>query len=293
MLWFSPLTYFTHTLISYARPVCAKGRIESEKKNKQAHFLAHRVFKIAATFLQFSLFLVISCVFTLPDGNPTVFFIFAVLTDWCKAMILAPSSKESTNYARLCRLLVDGGTQALRLQFDKIHPPASLDAVLKGHHPTLKMLRNIGVLNGNQWEELYPAVPSSSSVSSEQFDIRLLTVLLKHICGLTPPRSGWESLPPSSDKSVEANIAKIKYYRNRFYAHAIKASVDDATFNTLWQDISAALKALGVDANSINKMESEGIDPYMERNYRGLLQQCQRDENSIKEKLDDITGTTV
>ena len=205
-------------------------------------------------------------------------------------MAIAASSKESTNYARLCRLLVDGGTQALRLQFDKIHPPASLNAVLKSHQSTLRRLRESAVLNFNQWETLYPAVPSS--VSSEQFDIGLLTVLLKHICGLTFPESGWEKLPPSSDKSVEANIAKIKYYRNSFYAHSIKASVDDATFNSLWQDISAALKALGVDANSINKLKSEGIDPYMERNYRELLQQCQRDENGIKEKLDDITGTT-
>ena len=205
-------------------------------------------------------------------------------------MAIAASSKESANYARLCRLLVDGGTQALRLQFDKIHPPASLNAVLKSHQSTLRRLRESAVLNFNQWETLYPAVPSS--VSSEQFDIGLLTVLLKHICGLTFPESGWEKLPPSSDKSVEANIAKIKYYRNSFYAHSIKGSVDDATFNSLWQDISAALKALGVDANSINKMESEGIDPYMERNYRELLQQCQRDENGSKEKLDDITGTT-
>ena len=206
-------------------------------------------------------------------------------------MAIAASSKESTNYARLCRLLVDGGTQALRLQFDMIHPPRSLNAVLKSHESTLRSLRGSAALNSNQWETLYPAVPSS--VSSEQFDIRLLTLLLKHICGLTPPIRGWDNLPPSSDESVQANIAKIKYYRNRFYAHAIEASVDDATFNSLWQDISAALKALGVDANSINKLKSEGIDPYMERNYRELLQQCQRDENSIKEKLDDITGTTV
>ena len=36
------------------------------------------------------------------------------------------STKETTNYARLCRLLVDIGTQALRNTFDTIHPPANL-----------------------------------------------------------------------------------------------------------------------------------------------------------------------
>ena len=209
-------------------------------------------------------------------------------------MAIAASSKESTNYARLCRLLVDGGTQALRLQFDRINPPASLDALLKGPSPEqskLLTLRKNRVLNAYQWEVLYPAVPSS--VSSEQFDIRLLTVLLKHICGLTPPSSGWDSFPHDSDKSMEANIVRVNFYRNQFYAHARQASVDDATFNALWQDISAPLIALGVDAVSINKLKSEGIDPYMERNYRELLKQCQRDENSIWEKLGDIQGITV
>ena len=33
-----------------------------------------------------------------------------------------PSSKETTNYARLCRLLVGAGSQVLRETFDKIHP---------------------------------------------------------------------------------------------------------------------------------------------------------------------------
>ena len=40
------------------------------------------------------------------------------------------STKETTNYARLCRLLVDVGSQALRNKFDSIHPPAGLHGVL-------------------------------------------------------------------------------------------------------------------------------------------------------------------
>ena len=36
------------------------------------------------------------------------------------------STKETTNYARLCRLLVDVGTQALRDTFDRVHPPAQI-----------------------------------------------------------------------------------------------------------------------------------------------------------------------
>ena len=57
---------------------------------------------------------------------------------------LAPSTKETTNYARLCRLLVDGGTKALRYTFDKFHSPANLFNVLKAgsaEHLTLQSLK--------------------------------------------------------------------------------------------------------------------------------------------------------
>ena len=49
----------------------------------------------------------------------------------------APSTKETTNYARLCRLLVELGTHALRDTFDSIHAPATLHAVLAGNITTL------------------------------------------------------------------------------------------------------------------------------------------------------------
>lgn len=216
-----------------------------------------------------------------------VFFYFCSCKEMVETKAIAASSKESTNFARLYRLLMDGGTLALRLQFDRIHPPASLNAVLKGYESEIKKLKKKN-LKAHHWKVLYPADPSS--VSSEQFDMTLLMVLLRDICGLNPPSSGWDSPPPSFDKSMEANIARINQCRIRFFQLARGASVDDATFNSLWPDLSAALIALGIDKASINKLKSEGVDPYMEKNYRELLE---RDENSIKKKLDHITGTTV
>ena len=40
------------------------------------------------------------------------------------------STKETTNYARLCRLIVDVGTQVFRDTFDAIHAPTNLHIVL-------------------------------------------------------------------------------------------------------------------------------------------------------------------
>ncbi|XP_078354184.1 uncharacterized protein LOC144638800 isoform X2 [Oculina patagonica] len=202
-----------------------------------------------------------------------------------------PSTKETTNYARLCRLLVDVGSQALRDTFDGIHPPAGLHGVLTRHpeHATLQTLRKKKILNATQWGKLYPTIPSS--VSSASFDITLLVVLLRNICGLHAPiTTGWDRLPLPTDTSTEANIARVKYYRNTVYGHAGQASVDDATFNTYWQDISNALVALGGASYgaAISNLNNECMDPDMEEHYRELLKQWKKDEDSIKDKLEEI-----
>ena len=203
-----------------------------------------------------------------------------------------PSTKETTNYARLCRLLVDVGSHALRDTFDNKHPPAGLHTVLARppEHATLQSLRKKKILNPTQWGKLYPTIPTS--VSSASFDITLLMVLLRNICGLAPPATGWDSLPPAADVSTEANIARVKYYRNTVYGHASQASVDDATFNSYWQEINNAIVGLAGASYgaAISKLKNECMDPDTEEHYRELLKQWKKDEDSIKEKLEEIEG---
>ncbi|XP_068745825.1 E3 ubiquitin-protein ligase DZIP3-like [Montipora capricornis] len=205
-----------------------------------------------------------------------------------------PSTRENTNYARLCRLLVDVGSQALRDTFDRIHSPATLNRILSStsaYYPKLQSLRKRKILNPTQWGKLYPTV--CSSVSSASFDITLLVVLLRNICGLSPPAStgSWGNLPLPGDTSPEANIARIKYYRNEVYAHASQASVNDATFNTLWQDISHALLSLRSGTtytSAISRLKTECMDPDFEEHYRELLKQWKKDDDNTKEKLDEL-----
>ena len=198
------------------------------------------------------------------------------------------STHENTNYARLCRLLVDFGGTVLRDTFDSKHPPANLHGVLQCPtvKSTLQSLKKKRVLNSLQWKKLYPAV--ASSVSSANFDVTFLMVLLRNICSLSPPVStgNWDELPPDSDNSTEANIVRIKCYRNDVYGHATKASVDDATFNALWQKISSAVLALGTGyGDVISRLKTECMDPAAEAHYEKLLSDWKKDDDSIKEML--------
>ena len=188
----------------------------------------------------------------------------------------ASSSKETTNYARLCRLLVDVGTQALRDTFDAIHPPANLHIVLAGNKTTLQSLRTRKIINPIQWGKLFPPIPTS--VSTAHFDTTLLIVLLRNLCGLPSPVTGWDTLPAATDISLEADIARVKYFRNTVFAHAEHASVDDATFNTYWQDIRDTLVRLGgvQYRAAIDNLETECMDPEIEDHYKELLSQWKK-----------------
>ena len=200
----------------------------------------------------------------------------------------ASSSKETTNYARLCRLLVDIGTQALRDVFDSIHASANLHTVLAANKATLQSLRGRKIINPIQWGKLFPVIPTS--LSSRDFDTTLLMVLLRNLCGLTPPLTGWDALPAVTDLSREADIARVKYYRNTVYGHAENASVDDIKFNNYWRDIRDTLVRLGgvrYEA-AIDDLRNECMDPEVEDHYKKLLSQWKKDEDNVKEELGEI-----
>ena len=202
------------------------------------------------------------------------------------------STKQTTNYARLCRLLVDVGSQVLHSTFDKIHPPATLHTVLgttSVHYATLKSLKKNRILNPTQWGSLYP---SNSPVSSAIFNITLLTVLLRYICGLSAPANGWDRLPPTTNISIADDIARVKYYRNTVYGHASQASVDDSSFSAYWQEIREALVRLGGAhfRSEIDNLEHACMDPDFEEHYRELIKHWKKDDDIIKERVGEIEG---
>lgn len=165
------------------------------------------------------------------------------------------SSVEKTNGAKLSRLLIDGGTLVLRKTFDSFHPPTNLAADLNSCYSTLNNLLGRRVLNRSQWDKLFP--PDGAAPDSSTFDITLLFLLLTNICGLSPPSSGWHAKPPPNDISLEANLARIKFFRNVLYGHVSTTGVETSTFSFLWQEITAPLVALGLNQADIDRLKGE------------------------------------
>ena len=192
------------------------------------------------------------------------------------------SSVEKTNGAKLSRLLIDGGTTVLRKIFDGHHPPANLIIDLNANYPILNNLLSRRVLNGHQWDKLFP--PGGVPPDSNTFDITLLFLLLTKICGLTPPPSGWHTKPPSSDTSHEANLARVKFYRNILYGHVTTTGVDTPTFSALWTEISGVLVSLGLDQAEVDRLKAEKGG---EQDYIDVLIEWAVREEDIKLQLEN------
>ena len=204
------------------------------------------------------------------------------------------SSVEKTNGAKLSRLLIDGGTMVLRKIFDRYHPPANLQANINANYGTLHDLLRSRVLHKPQWHLLFP--PGGATPDSSTFDITLLFLLLTRICGLSPPPSGWHTKPSASDTSVEANLARIKFFRNELYGHVTTTGVDTATFSARWQEISAVLVALGLPQAEIDRLKAEHCG---EEDSLDVLFKWADSEEEIPSQLRDMlqdqvkTGQTV
>ena len=169
------------------------------------------------------------------------------------------TSEEKTNGTRLARLLVDGGTHVLRKFLDAVYPePRLLAKELKKNSVKFQNLKSKRVISDHQWETLFPP---SGLPDSKEFDITLLHLLIREVCYLPVPLTGWHKMPADDDQSLEANIARIKCFRNEL-CHSVSTSIPNEEFEEKWNTIASSLEAIkiGVYRKKIQALKNDSID---------------------------------
>ena len=167
-------------------------------------------------------------------------------------------SKAKENFTRVFHLLLGKATDALRAVLQAIHPPSTLATVLHANKADLQSLRHGGMITKKQWVLLFPA--SGAAPDSNNFDITLLITLLRNICRLPQPATGWAEMPPAGDTSISADIVRIKHVKDEV-AHKANDQLDDTTFESLWQEISQPLARLGVLQKDIDEIKKGPLCP--------------------------------
>ena len=187
-------------------------------------------------------------------------------------------SEEKTNGTRLARLLIDEGTHVLRKVLHSVHPPATLQHVLNNNHGKLQRLKSRRAIFDDQWEKLFPTA-SGYTRDSKTFDITLLHLLLREICHLTAPATGWHKMPADGDVSREANIVRIKCFRNEL-CHSVSTGIPNGEFEDKWSKISTSLESLeaSVYRKKIQDLKDDPIDHDTRRAMTEHVEQWRRVE---------------
>lgn len=167
-------------------------------------------------------------------------------------------SKGKEYCAKLSRLVAEGGTEALRKVFNQIHPPGKITSSLNSQQRLLQTLLTRGVINKTQWEVLFP--PGGEPTSSNRFGIKLLTLLIQNICGVSSPVRGWGSKPRRNDTSKQANVVRVTYFFNDIYEHASSRDIDVFHFFDYWNRITRTLLALGMSKNEVDYLQNSPVD---------------------------------
>ena len=207
------------------------------------------------------------------------------------------STRGKGNFQRLARLLISGGTALLREVFDQICSPGNLPTILK--NPATEKQLKAAKLTKPQWDCLYPS-PGVYGKSAD-FDVTLLFRLLRTICSLTPSATGWDLLPASTDHSLAADLARIKYYRNSVYGHVDQnTEITDDEFPSLWQGITEVLVRIAGQISNAKKHEwQKAVDAFLkdpltaedERNAQELLRWYDND-TEVKQSIEKLKTLT-
>lgn len=202
------------------------------------------------------------------------------------------ATERKENFLRLTRLLMCGGVRILREKFDSIHPPTGLPLTLDdtATRDSLKAAK----LFKAQWDCLYPS-PGTFGKSTD-FDITLMFRLFRTICNLTEPVTKWNNPPSSTDYSLEADLIRIKEYRDSVHGHSSTMEITGSEFRHLWKEISEALlRIVGSMSvakwdewkNAINKLLSDPLTPEAQR-YVDELQIWYKNDMELKDAVKQL-----
>lgn len=131
------------------------------------------------------------------------------------------STGETTNQARIARIILEPCADLLRDVLRKEISPFTLSQKVKTYAANLPKHKKIEI-NKNQEQIVY-------GKNYSEFDITLLYFSLRNMCSLPTPQKGWGKDPSPGDKSVSANIERIRMIRND-YGHIKHCRISESDF---------------------------------------------------------------
>ena len=186
-------------------------------------------------------------------------------------------STEQENGLRI-QLLNEKTTQTLRNKFHQYFSsdPKTLFNELSAHQATLKGYLRKKILYKEQYALL---LPSNGLSDSETFDISLLMFLLRALCGLPQPITGWDKDPSPTDQTESAHLLRVRKGRNKIQHRPLQWDV--TSFNVLWDEIGESLIGLGCTKDELKELKECPIDPFKVQELKAALEKISHLEDCL------------
>lgn len=146
------------------------------------------------------------------------------------------STRETTNIARIARIILGPCTDVLRDVLRKEITPSVLPRKLQTFLSNLPKTKKPPI-SRDQERIVYGGDYS-------KFDITLLYFLLRNVCSIPEHGLKWGNKPSPTDRSVSANIERIRLTRNDYYGHATHFAISDQDFTKQWDNLFFIVKEL-------------------------------------------------
>ncbi|XP_033730965.1 uncharacterized protein LOC117320485 isoform X1 [Pecten maximus] len=206
------------------------------------------------------------------------------------------STEETTNYARICRLVIDVFPDVFR-ELLVTRLPSGLPYVLSSQKGQI-----ISHLNRQQKKMLYPSVGVFQG-SEKDMDVSLLYILLRNLGNITPHGKGWGNVPDAADRCLSANIDRLRIHRNEI-VHANIAYLSNSDFRTRRANIRQSVEDIqnsdlktGMFVQAVDSILTMTMDPDVERKYITLVKKIEGEISDMKDEMatnfDDLKGTVA
>lgn len=191
------------------------------------------------------------------------------------------SNRETTNFARISRIILGPCTDVLCALLTIEIRPSDLPKQVQTFLAKLPKQKKCPITK--EQENLI------NKANYSDFDITLLYFLLRNLSNIPPHTNNWGNVPSSRDRSVSANIERIRLIRNEF-GHSSEISISETDFNNKWQeifdivrDIESFIGNFTIYQDAVRSIKTCSMDPDQINKYINELIE-------LNKKLLDISG---
>ena len=155
-------------------------------------------------------------------------------------------------------------------------------------------------LNKQQKALLFPKGQPATAISSKDFDVSLLYILLRNMCNFTPHSKGWGKTPAAGDKSLSACIEMMRIMKNELNSHSVTGEITDSDFNDIWTNLRCIIDEIETNELSgtsfvkhVDIMLHVNLDPDKSAEYVAEINRMEIEECEMKQMFLAMKGKSI